>query len=143
MSNVKHRTKPRWTLSVKSLKRREKHSDVELVQDYLDRFGYLPAGYNRGTFDVATSEAMGVFQRRHSLPVTGDLNESTALLMERPRCGVPNFTHGFLLLSLNSIHSWHVKRNFTYRFVNGTNDIGGNAEQQAIQQVGQAVPDTI
>jgi hypothetical protein len=53
--------------------------------------------------------------------------------MEKPRCGVPTVVIRFFLLPLNSIHSWHVKRTFTYRFLNGTNDLAGNTEQQAVQ----------
>ena len=123
--------KPRWQISVPSGKAIETHDQVKLAQQYLKRFGYLAPEHKSETFDYETKDALGNFQLQSAIPVTKELDEKTVNLMNSRRCGLP--LPGFGLLPLNSVHSWHVKRRFTYRFINGTNDLAGNAERQAIQ----------
>lgn len=83
-------------------------NDVELLQNYLRRFGYLapqptaedgrvaeldlrPAA-KPGEFDEATEEAIRTFQKWASLPVTGKLDKATREKMQQPRCGNPDIT---------------------------------------------------
>ena len=81
---------------------------VELLQNYLTRFGYLATPPSKedgrqaeldlrptaapGEFDEATEEALRQFQERAGLPVTGKLDEATQEKMQQPRCGNPDIT---------------------------------------------------
>jgi peptidoglycan hydrolase-like protein with peptidoglycan-binding domain len=82
--------------------------DVELLQNYLTRFGYLATPPSKedgrkaeldlrptaepGEFDEATEEALRLFQERAGLPVTGKLDKATREKMQQPRCGNPDIT---------------------------------------------------
>jgi len=82
--------------------------DVELLQNYLTRFGYLATPPSKedgrkaeldlrpmvkpGEFDEATEEALRIFQKMASLPITGKLDKATREKMQQPRCGNPDIT---------------------------------------------------
>lgn len=84
-------------------------TDVDALQKYLKKFGYLgeapPAGAvaqeshslidsrpvaTAGTFDEATVEALRQFQAMAGLPVTGVFDEATKAKTSAPRCGNPD-----------------------------------------------------
>lgn len=84
-------------------------TDVDAVQAYLKRFGYLseapPAGAvaqeshsiidsrpvaKAGKFDDSTVEALRQFQVMAGLPVTGVFDEATKAKTAAPRCGNPD-----------------------------------------------------
>ena len=75
------------------------------VQEFLARFGYLPASGGAfesivttsagitgagGSFDEATADALRAYQRQNALPVTGSLDDATIAEMSKPRCGFPD-----------------------------------------------------
>jgi peptidoglycan hydrolase-like protein with peptidoglycan-binding domain len=80
--------------------------DVQLLQNYLQRFGYLgptPTAEDgrvaeldlrpmaeQGEFDDATEEALKEFQKMAALPITGKLDKATREKMQQPRCGNPD-----------------------------------------------------
>lgn len=121
----------RWTLSCKRLSKGDANPEVERIQQYLARFGYLDQKNCTGQFDDATSHSIRNYQRQHALEPTGEIDPPTIEMLQRLRCGNPDT--GFGLLPVNSVHSWHAKRRFTYRFINGTADLAGNTERQAIR----------
>ncbi|KHJ44335.1 Hemopexin [Trichuris suis] len=57
---------------------------------YLKRYGYLNVAADGSTTDVQFAEALKLFQRIASLPVTGVLCAKTIERMSRPRCRAPD-----------------------------------------------------
>jgi predicted Zn-dependent protease len=81
--------------------------EVEVLQAYLHRFGYLhidsmatpfpavrkaanPPHGNLKTFDKATVTALQNFQKFNGLPMTSVLDDATIAHMSQPRCGFPD-----------------------------------------------------
>ncbi|RSM61647.1 hypothetical protein DMB66_24335 [Actinoplanes sp. ATCC 53533] len=109
----------------------DKAPDLEPVQDFLRRFGYLPEdGYTPGMLDAETSTALAAYQARNAVPVTGDFDESTAQAMTTARCGLPDLDDG---VAFSTRCNWN-GRGLTYAFDTGSTDIAGSAEFQAIRQ---------
>jgi cysteine-rich repeat protein len=73
---------------------------VALVFEYLRYFGYFPREGIRtdgvetpsdpAVFGRALSEGLSRFQRNMGLPITGELDSETLLLMNSPRCPMPD-----------------------------------------------------
>lgn len=79
---------------------------VRAVQDYLSAFGYFPnpdlsreypswrpvvlTQPTLSVYDTATVEAVEQLQLRAGLDVTGRVDQATRVLMQTPRCGVPD-----------------------------------------------------
>ena len=116
------------------------HPDIEKVQQYLRRFGYLRSSVQEGMLDADTSRAIQGFQSIMHLAPTGKLDPATAHALERHRCGLPD---GHLLDDNASSASYvlrgcsYPKVTFSHRFANGTPDIFGDAERTAIQNAFQ------
>jgi hypothetical protein len=131
-------TAPRFTLQLTSASLGTQDPDIASVQRYLTRYGYLKKTIEPGVLDTATSEALRTFQRVMGLNPTGVLDADTAKAMEQHRCGTPDLATierveggavaNFVLRGCNYSTSA-----FTYRFVNGTNDITGTQERNAVR----------
>jgi peptidoglycan hydrolase-like protein with peptidoglycan-binding domain len=107
--------------------------NVRRLQNYLTRFGYLdssvlddfgvrhtlaqPSPDSIGEFDEQTEEALRKFQQFHGLEVTGELDEPTVALMEKPRCGFPD-TAEYVLQG----NKW-TTTNLRYGYQNFTGDV--------------------
>lgn len=104
------------------------------MQDFLQRFGYFPAGGPGGVgpeaFRAARSRALVLYQRRHSLPVTGELDERTNAQMSLSRCGLPDLHDG---LAFCTRGAWPSPQ-LTYAFGRGTRDLRGSDELQAVRR---------
>lgn len=111
------------------------------AESYLRRFGYLedPAitefgfGLHKALVPAGpaadrVAAALRVFQERHGLPVTGELDEATLQQMEEPRCGFPDA--GQFVLAGNK---WG-KTDLTYGFVEYSIDMPAPAVVAALQQ---------
>lgn len=129
----------RFSIALKSAAQGTTNPELSKVQKYLTRFGYLTTTCTIGTLDKATSGAIKSFQHSHGLQETGNLTPKTIEAMEVARCGVPDVelvqaaaggeSSDFVLSGCK-----YTKRTFTYRFLNGTGDIAGTAERQAVQR---------
>ncbi|MFC1505779.1 matrixin family metalloprotease [Thermoproteota archaeon] len=135
MSNI-----ARFKIKIKTAKRGEKDPEIEKVQKYLTRFGYLRTTVRIGKLDYTTSKSIKLFQQCFGLKVTGDLTAETVKAMESKRCGTPDIgiiessTNGESAVS-NFTQSGckYTHHNFTYQFLNGTTDITGTTEHNAIR----------
>lgn len=139
------RTRPgRFALSIRSARRGKVHPDIRKVQRFLTRFGYLTTTIEPGKLDAATSKAIATYQTCMGLKGTGELTAATVRSLETPRCGSPDVD----LIAVRSSASQtdestagsfvlrgcsYAKLNFTYRFLNGTGDIAGDNERQAVR----------
>lgn len=128
----------RFTLSVESARRGDQDPEIGKIQQYLTRFGYLSSVVAPNKLDKATSKAIETFQQVHGLETTGELDVATATAMQLPRCGTPDLatitrvrggqSADFVLRGCS-----YNKSTFDFRFVNGTTDITGAQEQNAIR----------
>lgn len=130
----------RFKLNILAAKRGDKDPEIEKVQKYLTRFGYLGTTAAMSRLDTATSKALKLFQRCYGLQVTGDLTSETIQALESKRCGNPDVGMIAACARGGDIAPRFVlrgckynRRNFTYRFANGTADIGGATEQNAVR----------
>jgi uncharacterized protein YcgI (DUF1989 family) len=106
------------------------------VQEFLQRFGYLPSGGAgagpapaAGRLDDPTAAALVLYQRRNGLPVTGVFDEATRAQMSTHRCGMPDLDNGVAFVTRCS---WPTPQ-LTFAFEDGTADVGGAAEFQAVR----------
>jgi hypothetical protein len=129
----------RFNIEMKAAKAGDSDPEIAKVQKYLTRFGHLTTTCVMGKLDKPTSEAVKSFQLSQGLDVSGDLTAKTIEAMEAARCGVPDVE---LVQALSGdVGAEFVlrgckynKRAFTHRFLNGTGDIAGTAERDAVQR---------
>lgn len=119
-----------------------KHSDVQPIQLFLRRFGYLAVSSSTdGTFDQPTQEALTRFQAFMGLRATGTLDDATALALEMPRCGNSDqrpTSNGILPFYVLKGCSYQAQlRTILYGFVNSTADIAGDDERAAVMRAFQ------
>jgi len=137
--------------SARGLSRGATGADVEQLQDFLRRFGYLdapaaddpfavaravsPAPVSTpGTFDDATTESLCDYQRFQGLPITGKLDDATVAQMSGPRCGVPDLpARGAHAAFVAQGNRWP-NNNLTYRLQNFTPDLTQQEVRDAVVQ---------
>ncbi len=129
----------RFSLSLRKAGAKKVHNDIDKIQHYLRRFGYLKEGFQERVLDDLTQEALKSYQSFMGIPQSGVLDPATADRLEMYRCGVPDIPRGgagrgvaanFVLRGC----SYQARfRTLTYAFVNGTADLMGTQEQQAIR----------
>ena len=134
------------------LKKGETGEEVELLQGYLQRFGYIQQSDNEeiirsfgfkinsnkaisepmyGEFDEKTEKALLNFQNYYKLPADGTLNKETIRLMMQPRCGVYDPIDG-LQKFVSTGRKWQ-KTNLTYQFENYSSDLDQSTIKQEIR----------
>lgn len=132
-----------YTSTVATLEVGDTGPDVEWLQAYLKRFGYIDspvldkfgtrkiaiatAKPARGVFDENTKQAVKRFQEFAGLPITGRLDAATIKMMERPRCGFPD-TASFVIDG----RKWNHK-NITYCFRELSGDLPADQLRQSIR----------
>lgn len=126
--------------------------EVLALQEYLHTFGYLDLPDREvkktnvkdapvlplaelGVFDDATLTGLAALQKRAGLAPTGELDEPTLILVETPRCGVPDpiefvdaDVHPFRIAA-----RWG-RTDLTYAFENMTPDLSSTAVRDAWDQ---------
>jgi hypothetical protein len=110
----------------------------ETVKAFLVRFGYFGKATPQEhaelspILDERTSIALLKYQAMNSLPLSGDFDEATREMMSLPRCAVPDIdrTTG-VRFALKC--SWK-RDTLTYAFGDGTTDVPGNDEQDAVRR---------
>jgi hypothetical protein len=113
-----------------SLSKGEQSPEFTAVQDFLRRFGYLPGvTVSKGRLDDPTSEGLARFQEFFDLPVTGEFDEPTREMMTTHRCGMPDLANGVAFVTNCA---WPTP-SLTFAFEDGTNDIAGSSEFQAVR----------
>jgi peptidoglycan hydrolase-like protein with peptidoglycan-binding domain len=144
-ANLSDLTKKKPYVPTKAgLKAGDAGDQVKRLQNYLAKFGYIespilgafgvpakkaaaPAA-TPGIFDQSTQEALKRFQQFNHLPVTGELDDATLALMERPRCGFPD-TADFVVQG----NKWPSNA-LTYGYQNFSSDLTQAQVRTAISQ---------
>jgi hypothetical protein len=131
-------TSARFQLNLDKAKVGTQDPEIGKVQRYLTRFGYLTETIEPETLDAPTAQALRTFQRVMGIEETGELDGPTTTALEQPRCGTPDVgvidrmaggeVATFVLRGCS-----YAKTTLTYRFVSGTGDIAGAAEQAAVR----------
>jgi hypothetical protein len=129
--------KPRFTITSPEIGAEAVHDDVEKVQAYLKKFGHLGGSPVPKQLDAETQKALRSFQRTMAIKPSGVVDPETKVALEQPRCGTPDLPRdsdgpvaGFVLRGCSYEAQF---RTLTYAFVNGTPDIPGNNERQAVR----------
>jgi hypothetical protein len=100
------------------------------VQDFLQRFGYLRAqAFNGNQLDEPTADALARYQKQHGIAQTSRFDDQTRKMMTKHRCGMPDLNSG---LDFVARCSW-LNPNLTFALEDGTNDVAGTGEFQAIR----------
>jgi hypothetical protein len=116
--------------SARSMARGQEDPGFQAVQEYLQRFGYLKADTFRSSqLDDPTEEALKRFQERHGLQPTGVFDDATRAQMATHRCGMPDLDSG---VAFSTRCSWP-NPNLTFALEDGTNDVNGTGEFQAVR----------
>ena len=139
-----------YTPPSSSLARADKGPQVERLQSFLAKFGYIQspvlATFGVGdrlaakaprsaTFEANTSDALKQYQAFHGLPATGEMDDGTATMMAQPRCGFPDVVPraaGVAEFTLEG-RKWN-KLSLTYAFLNFSPDLTAAATRAAVQQ---------
>jgi hypothetical protein len=134
----------RFTLTTHEVAADEVDDELEKVQLYLARYGYLTGPYEPKRLDSPTQEALQEFQAYVNVTQTGVLDPDTATVLEAARCGNPDVSPAGRAFSgvppsfvLRGCSYEAQLRTLTYAFVLGTPDIPGRDEKQAVQSAFQ------
>ncbi|MBN3275478.1 MMP9 protein, partial [Polyodon spathula] len=101
-------------------------TDQELVNKYLERFGYLNLKENSSDL-VSNSKALLRMQKQLGLPETGKLNTETLSAMKQPRCGVPDIQN---YQTFTGDLKWD-HNDITYRILNYSPDMDPDVTDDA------------
>jgi hypothetical protein len=136
----------RFKLTLRSADLGDQHPDIQKIQRFLRRFGYLRSATDHGTLDADTSRALRDFQSIMRVAPSGKLDPATAEALERRRCGLSDahLVDGSLpIANYVLVGCSFLKISFTHRFANGTPDISGDGERAAIQAAFQTWADAL
>jgi peptidoglycan hydrolase-like protein with peptidoglycan-binding domain len=139
-----------YTSPAADLARNDSGPQVERLQSFLAKFGYIQspslatfgvpdrlaaAPPPTGTFEENTSQALKQYQAFHGLPATGEMDDATATMMAQPRCGFPDVVPRSASVAEFTVEGrkWN-KTALTYTFLNFTADLTNAQIRAAVQQ---------
>jgi hypothetical protein len=111
--------------------------EVKILKRYLNRFGYYERVNDTAAahavadpefFDTVTDASLRQYQLFHGLPDSGKLDEGTAAMMRRPRCGLPDLAE-FILDG----RRWN-KSNLTYAVENASVSLSLTQVREVMRQ---------
>jgi hypothetical protein len=121
-----------WLAAVPPTSEGERKPGFAKVQEYLDRFGYMPSDdFELGVLDERTKQALARYQRFFHLEETGEFDEPTRAAMMQPRCALPDPDPDHAV-AFATVCAWD-RRNLTYALDTGTGDVAGETEWGAIR----------
>jgi hypothetical protein len=116
--------------TIPSLSKGKEAPNFKVVQEYLQRFGYLrPRDYRENQLDTITALALTRYQQLHGLEPSGSFDEATRAQMTEHRCGVPDLNSG---VAFSVTCKWP-RPCLTFAFEDGTSDVTGSGEFQAVR----------
>jgi hypothetical protein len=119
-----------------------KGDDVWNLQSFLTSAGYLRRERVPGTFCKWTAGALRQFQKNYGLSPTGEADEATLHLIQRPRCGVPDFgpqnepAEGLAPFVLRGCK--YNRTDLTFAFSNSTSDLPGDRALEIVREAFRA-----
>ena len=130
--------KKRFRFSKRKLAPGQHGEDVYALQTFLTEMGYLRRQREPGRMCDWSCGALRHFQKCYGLTDTGEADEATLSLIERPRCGVPDMDPAtgsgagpapFVLRGCK-----YPRTDLTYAFVNSTADLSVNRQRDIIRE---------
>jgi acylphosphatase len=130
------------------LSKGDEGDEVDKLYHYLRRYGYFPNADldqeyktwraavpfdpdDTSKFDDTMERAVRQFQRTHGLDETGELDEATRDLMQKPRCGVPD--HAFGAVEYRAFGTRWSQSVINYHFMNFTPDVSQAEARAAVR----------
>ncbi len=109
----------------------DSHQDIQEVQNYLKRFGYMREDVSvaADVFEDPTVRALSRFQQRYGVGEPGILDEATRKLMAAERCGLPDVQDP---LAFSTRCPWN-RRNITFAFGPLTSQVTNNQARTAVR----------
>ncbi|KAL8106280.1 hypothetical protein AgCh_029899 [Apium graveolens] len=108
----------------------ESREGLARLKQYLQKFGYLDYQNFTNNFDESLESALKTYQRNFNLNSTGELDETTLTLIQRPRCGVADIVNGTSTMNpgKSKPSSLHAVAHYSYfpgspRWPNGQNEL--------------------
>lgn len=94
----------------------ESREGLARLKQYLQQFGYLDYQNFTNDFDNSLESALKTYQRNFNLNTTGELDENTVNLIQRPRCGVADIVNGTSTMNSgkSNTSSLHVVAHYSY-----------------------------
>jgi hypothetical protein len=120
-----------------ALKQGATGDDVWALQSFLTSAGYLGRSREPGRYCECTRAALRHFQKCYGLDDSGEADDKTLRLIQRPRCGVPDISpgssaHGAAPFVLRGCK--YNSTDLTFAFANGTSDLPGGREQDIVRE---------